>query len=154
MMPDVTVGAPPLPSALPMAITVSLTATCDESPSVAAFRLETFLILMTATSLVASYPSTLADFSEPLPSISTRMSVAPSITWLLVSTTPSEVSTMPVPAASPPPDSVVLMFTTDGLTLSETVEVSTEPLLFDDTIAGGDEPPELRARRCARGRTR
>ena len=31
----------------------------------------------------------------------TEMEVAPSITWLLVSTSPFEVSTMPVPAASP-----------------------------------------------------
>ena len=30
----------------------------------------------------------------------TEMEVAPSITWLLVSTSPVEVSTMPVPAAS------------------------------------------------------
>ena len=53
-MPDVTVGSPPLPSALPIAITVSLTATRDESPSVTVLRFDTFLILMTAMSLVAS----------------------------------------------------------------------------------------------------
>ena len=50
-----------------------------------------------------------------------------------------------MPAASPPPDNVVLMFTTAALTLSETPDVSTDPLLFDDTIADGDdellEPP-------------
>ena len=71
--------------------------------------------------------------------------MAPSITWLLVSTMPSSVRTIPVPAASPPSDNVVLMFTTAALTLSVTLDVSTDPLLFDDTIAGGDdellEPP-------------
>ena len=37
----------------------------------------------------------------PVPGTTTRIVVAPAITWLFVSTSPEEVSTMPVPAAEP-----------------------------------------------------
>src|SRR5437899_1618188 len=50
---------------------------------------------------------------------------APSMTWLLVSTSPEEVITMPVPAASPPPERVTLTSTTPAMTL----EVSDDPAL-------------------------
>jgi len=39
---------------------------------------------------------------RPLPISVTEMLVAPSTTWLLVSTSPEEVSTWPVPAADSP----------------------------------------------------
>src|ERR1700737_677040 len=49
------------------------------------------------------------------------MLVAPATTWLLVRTSPEEVSTMPVPAAVPPwYPSTVLMSTMPGLTLAAT----------------------------------
>lgn len=43
-------------------------------------------------------PTTTAVYETPVASIVTSMDVDPSITWLLVSTRPSDVSTMPVPA--------------------------------------------------------
>src|SRR4051794_20442624 len=68
------------------------------------------------------------------------MPVAPSITWLLVRTTPSSVRSMPVPAALPPPESVVLMFTTAGVTASATPDAPPVPLL--ETTADVPEDPE------------
>ena len=43
-------------------------------------------------------PTTTAEYEEPVDSTVTSIAVEPSITWLLVSTRPSDVSTMPVPA--------------------------------------------------------
>src|ERR1035437_5492163 len=67
------------------------------------------------------------------------MVVAPSITWLLVSISPEDVSTMPVPAASTcwyP--SVVLMSTSPGSTLAAMEEASPGPEEPDDP----EEPDE------------
>ena len=55
----------------------------------------------------------------------TLMLVAPATTWLLVSTSPSGVSTMPVPAAAAPcSPSSVLMLTMAGLTFADTASTS------------------------------
>ena len=54
----------------------------------------------TATSSVASVPTTLAVYDWPVLTTVTVICVAPSTTWLLVRISPFEVSTMPVPAAS------------------------------------------------------
>ena len=54
------------------------------------------------------------------------MSVAPAITWLLVSTSPDEVITIPVPAAAPLV-SVVLMSTTPGSTFAAIAATSIPP---------------------------
>ena len=67
--------------------------------------------------------------------MSTLMSVASAMTWLLVRTSPFDEITMPVPAARPWP-SVVLMFTMPGLTLAAIAFALSEPVL-------DEEPPEL-----------
>ncbi len=58
---------------------------------------------MSAMSCVVSYPTTVAEYVWPLPTSVALMSVSPWMTWLLVSTRPSELSTSPVAA---PPDDV------------------------------------------------
>ena len=55
------------------------------------------------------------------------MLVSPSMTWLLVSTSPVEVITMPVPAALPPLK-VMLTLTMPGVTLAATADVSGLPV--------------------------
>src|ERR1019366_6922458 len=59
--------------------------------------------------------------------------VAPSITWLLVMTSPAEVTTMPVPAPSPMLAVVVLMSTSPGLTCA-----AREPVVPDAAAAFPD----------------
>jgi hypothetical protein len=59
---------------------------------------------------------------------------APLITWLLVSTRPDDVSTMPVPAASPP-EILVVMSTTAGSTSATIASVVSVVLLVGDTDA-------------------
>src|SRR5271168_3752692 len=66
----------------------------------AVYSPEAPLSCRTATSFVVSYPTTPAEYALPLAMSLTLMAVAPLITWLLVSTSPEEVSTIPVPAAS------------------------------------------------------
>src|SRR4051812_11029578 len=54
------------------------------------------------------------------------MSVAPSTTWLLVSTSPFDVITMPLPFATPEP-TLAVMFTMPGLTAAATAETFVDP---------------------------
>src|ERR1019366_4519571 len=56
------------------------------------------------------------------------------MTWLLVSTSPVEVITMPVPAAPPPPLRVTLMLTIPGVTLAATPDVSAGALVGGVTV--------------------
>src|SRR5580658_1016490 len=66
--------------------------------------------------------------------------VEPSTTWLLVSTSPDESSTIPVPAASPPSNPRrVVMSTSPGSTLAATVLASDEPC--DGTKPKGEPDP-------------
>ena len=65
---------------------------------------------MTATSCVGSTPITAAWYTGPLPASCAVSDVVFATTWLLVSTIPSEVSTMPVPAMVPS-GTTPLMFT-------------------------------------------
>ena len=58
--PVATDGVPPLPPALPSAVTESPLCTLEESPRLAVVRPDAFCSWITATSLVASYPTTLA----------------------------------------------------------------------------------------------
>ena len=97
--PAAVVGVP-VPPALPMATTASPTSTVDESPSGATARPEALASCSTATSSVGSVPTTVASYDAPVATTVTVIFVAPSITWLFVSTSPDAVSTMPVPAAS------------------------------------------------------
>src|SRR5215510_1298867 len=89
--------------------------------------------------------------SLSLPLMATLIDLEPAITWLLVSTRPSDVRTMPVPAAAPL-SSVVLMLTTDGMTESATLCASSPPLPFEldepwlgtnalDVLSDGDDEP-------------
>src|SRR3954467_1621146 len=64
---------------------------------------------MTATSSDASVPTTVAVYFGPVPATCTEMLVEPAMTWLLVNTSPVGVRSIPVPAAWPPPASVVVM---------------------------------------------
>src|ERR1700722_10874218 len=65
------------------------------------------------------------------------MVVAPSITWLLVRTSPEEVSTMPVPAASSCWKlSVVLMSTSPGSTFEAMAETSDGAPVPDPGVLG------------------
>src|SRR5437660_3164201 len=67
------------------------------------------------------------------------MWVAPSMTWLLVRTSPEGVSTIPVPAPDPFwKPSLVLMSTTPGMTLAARAAVEPEGAVPPD----GDPPPE------------
>ena len=121
MLPWVTVGVPPWPSALPMATTSWPTERVEESARVTVGSPDKPWICRSATSSVGSTPMTLAAYVPWWPSTVTRMLVALRITWLLVSTWPVEVTTIPVPAASAvlPEAStrmVVLMSTTAGST--------------------------------------
>jgi hypothetical protein len=66
------------------------------------------------------------------------MLVPPLITWLLVSTRPDGLSTIPVPA-TPPFSwlSRVLMSTKPGATLAASADRSTDPRGEPDELAGG-----------------
>ena len=59
-MPVTTLGVPPVPPALPMATTWSPVATFDESAALMVVRPEAPSSWMTATSSVASVPTTWA----------------------------------------------------------------------------------------------
>src|SRR6516225_6578357 len=60
--------------------------------------------------------------------MSTWIDVACAMTWLFVSTRPDDEITWPVPAASPPPSSVVVTFTIAGVTLAAMLDTSELPL--------------------------
>jgi hypothetical protein len=100
--------------------------------------LETPSICRRATSSLGSAASTRAGWSGPEPSTCTWTRVAPSMTWLLVSTSPPEVSTMPVPAATPS-IRVEVTSTMPGSTWAAVAEVSTEPP--DPAAPPGTAPP-------------
>src|SRR5438132_1872350 len=67
------------------------------------------------------------------------MDVALAMTWLLVSTSPDDVSTMPVPAPEPPSLNVDTMSTTAGLTRALIADTSAVPRLV---LLPGDEPDD------------
>jgi len=95
MMPLVTVSS--RPKGLPMAITKSPTRSESESPSGAAVRPRGSLRRMTAMSVAASVPTTLAVSSRSS-ARRTSTSSASSTTWLLVRTSPRAASmTKPEP---------------------------------------------------------
>src|SRR5262249_16538257 len=97
-MPSVTVGPPARARALPMATTSSPTWRAAESPSCTVGRPLTPWILISATSSAASVPIRVASRACDSPKTVTLIDEAPSITWLLVSTSPSDVRIMPLPA--------------------------------------------------------
>ncbi len=107
-MPRVTVSPPSSASALPIATTSSPTCTWSESPSSIALRFAPST-LMTARSLDGSRPSTFAVSFRPSENCA-WIRDASSMTWLLVTITPSDEITKPVPAAPPlsgPPSSTI-----------------------------------------------
>ena len=94
------------------------------------------------------YPSTLAVRVWPVVTNSTCTSRELAITWLFVMMSPSDDTTIPVPAACP--SSVVThTLTTESSTLSETVDTSSrpptapaDPAEFDGRSVGRVRPPE------------
>src|SRR5579859_7596359 len=116
-LPGATAGVPPRPPALPSATTGSPTCTVDESPTCAVCSPDALLSWMIAMSWLRSYPTTAAVYVCLLPTSVTLILVAPLMTWLLVRISPSDVSTMPVPAAAACcRPNVVLMSTIVGST--------------------------------------
>ncbi len=133
-MPWVTVGVPAArPSAFPMATTESPTTAFWELPKVTVGRLDALLILSSATSLVESYPTSVVGRGLVWPySVTVMAPVLPfwtysSITWLFVTTSPSDVMIIPVPWSSLPPD-FTSIDTTAGMTLSTSCGMVTLPL--------------------------
>ena len=80
-----TLTLPPSPNGLPTAITQSPTRATSESPNVTAVSGLVLLILSSARSVLASVPTSFAGYWSPLVSV-TWMSLAWSMTWLLVTT--------------------------------------------------------------------
>src|SRR5581483_9405765 len=121
-MPSVTVGPPSRARALPMATTESPTTRASELPILTAGR-PLASTLRTARSAVASFPRTRPASLRPSASV-TVMVLAPAMTWLLVTITPSGLRTNPLPAPcsgtawrkAPTPRAWVWMDTTDGPT--------------------------------------
>src|SRR5437667_8387096 len=70
------------------------------------------------------------------------MDVALAMTWLLVSTSPDDVSTMPVPAPEPPSLNVDTMSTTAGLTRALIADTSAVPRLVLLPGEGLDDEPD------------
>ena len=85
MMPAVTV--PPSPNGLPIATTQSPILALSELPNFTGIKLSSDIISRTATSDKGSAPITFALYSLS-PFTLTKISSAPSITWLLVITKP------------------------------------------------------------------
>src|ERR1700730_18500604 len=108
------------PWALPMATTESPVFSVAELPSGTVVRPDAPCNWIRAISPVTSYPTTLAWYWWPF-AVRAVIEVEPSMTWLLVSTRPSGLITMPVAAAcSLLYCSVVLMMTRPGATLFTT----------------------------------
>src|ERR1700686_52212 len=116
-VPDESVGAPPRPSALPIAVTLSPTDTCEESPTGTVGRSDALASCSTATSSVGSTPTTGALYVRPLSMTSTVTLTAPSTTWLLVRTWPEDERIMPVPEAELPAPRSEFTSTTAAVTL-------------------------------------
>jgi len=91
-----------VPPALPIATTDSPTVAVEELPIFAVFNPDAPCSCSTAMSWVLSYPTTVALYVLPLPTSTTLIEVAPSMTWLLVKISPVDVSTIPVPAPDAP----------------------------------------------------
>src|SRR5215831_2886079 len=119
--PLVTVGFPFTPPALPSATTGEPRVTLDESPTWTVFSPDTPVSLSSATSSVASVPTISARYLRPVVTTVAVSPVEPSTTWLLVSTSPDELSTIPVPSNTwPVKRRVAVMSTNPGSTLPAT----------------------------------
>ena len=99
----------------------------------------------TATSSVGSVPTTVAVYVAPVLEIVTLMLVAPSTTWLLVRISPSEVRTIPVPAACAPWYCSTVLISTIPTCCAEdavVVAVPLDPVPLDPVSPDGQpEPP-------------
>ena len=89
-------------AALPTATTCVPTLTLSESPTLTVFSPDTPVSLSRATSSVASVPTTLAVYLRPELTTVAVSPVEPDTTWLLVSTRPDEVNSIPVPSKTWP----------------------------------------------------
>ena len=79
-------------------------------------------------------PSTSASYVRPVVTTVTRIDVAPSTTWWLVTTSPSLPMTMPLPAASPAPNSTSLVIVTRPADCSAVASVVSR----DEVVAYGE----------------
>src|SRR5262249_50548316 len=119
--PLVTVGFPPWPPALPSATTREPRVTLDESPTRTVLSPDTPVSLSSAMSSELSVPTIWARYLRPVVTTVTVSPVEPSTTWLLVSTSPDELSTIPVPSNTwPVKRRVAVMSTNPGSTLPAT----------------------------------
>ncbi len=101
-VPLTVCGAPPTPPAFPRATIGSPTLTLEDFPRGTVGRLVAPWMWMTARSSPGTVPTTTAAYRRPVATSSTAMLVELSMTWLLVSTSPSGVRMTPVPAPEIP----------------------------------------------------
>ena len=99
MLPVATEGVPSLPSALPSATTFWPTPTVLESPTVDRGQPAGALELQNSDIIAVAVADDIGRVGAPVADVPDLDEVAPGDTWLLVSTSPFEVSTMPVPSA-------------------------------------------------------
>ena len=139
-MPRVTVGSPPRLRALPIAMTSSPTWRSSEEPSSAGTRSSSrSCTWMSATSSSGTRPRGWRGCSLPSGSTTVMSPMLP-ITWALVSTRPSALSTIPEPAPSNGPSCVVPLVstaTTDGWTLARIAWMSSAPSLVVTGVMTG-----------------
>jgi hypothetical protein len=83
---------------LPSATTGEWRVTLDESPTRTDVSPDAPVSLSSATSSVASVPTIWARYLRPEVITVAVSPVEPDTTWLLVSTSPDELSTIPVPS--------------------------------------------------------
>ena len=130
MMPVVTVLS--RPSGLPTAITSCPTARSADVPSVATVRsFGGSDSWMTARSVVASVPTTVASYIRPSPSVTTIF-CASATTWLFVRMRPAESRMTPEPAPLPAREENS-MATTLGRAAAAAFSQSGVPVLFRET---------------------
>ena len=148
-MPVVTVLDKP--SGLPIAITGSPTLTADESAKVAGFRpLGGFLIWITARSVVASAPRTVAVYVRPSARTTEIVAPAPApvTTWLLVRIRPEVSRITPEPSSPVPSAATTRTETTLGSTAAAAAsQLTAVPLVVTSGVdcCAAAAPAEVRA---------
>src|SRR5262249_31932768 len=131
----------------------------SESPTLTVLSPDTLVSLSRATSSFASVPTTLAVYLRPELTTVAVSAVEPDTTWLLVSTSPDGLSTIPVPSKTWLVERrLAVISTTPGVTLAATacgsmpeVLVLPLPLLPDGDGMSCGEKPRLLPEGCVFG---